>query len=94
MSRTIKATCGFEIKGEPKKVDFQFKLHQKRCKDCETIEYDKTFFAGNNYKGHVVRSRNGNPVYQPSLINYCNDPNVIGMTIKEYEIKYEKKQLE
>jgi hypothetical protein len=97
MSRTIQAPCGFEIKGEVKRVNFQFKLHQKKCEDCSSIKLTEQFNAGNNYKGHVVRSKNGNPVYRPSTITFATDSNVIGMTVKEYESKYsplDLKQLE
>ena len=34
--QTIKPKCGYRVSGNPRDVNFIFKLHQKRCESCRT----------------------------------------------------------
>ena len=52
--RTVELNCGFVFRGDPDRIDLQFKLHKKKCESCKDSQLVVKKVAvikdpGNNY---------------------------------------------
>lgn len=90
INRTIMCPCGFNIRGDPNRLDLRLKLHNKKCEICKTLkkcDFSKVKTDHKDARENYINAVNCKNGIICKTLNDKNEMTNIKMNCKRDQIK-------